>query len=73
MTGPNEDLRKLTDDAFEALWNVITKRYPEAEYGDLSPLLGVKELLHEYMEPLLRRFLLDPCAPVAAVPFLHRG
>jgi len=35
-------------------------------------VLGVKELLHEYMEPLLRRFLLDPCAPVAAGLFLLR-
>jgi hypothetical protein len=31
------DLRFVTDEALYAFWEVIVKRFPQAETGDLSP------------------------------------
>lgn len=31
------DLRSITDEALDAFWEVIVKRYPQAKTGDLSP------------------------------------
>ncbi len=31
------DLRSMTDEALDAFWEVIVKRYPQAKTGDLSP------------------------------------
>ena len=56
MTRPKEDVRELTDEAFEAFWNVITRHYPEAEAGDLSPLrtirlqMAAEEAVQEWIE-----------------------
>ena len=33
----NPNLRSLTDEALDAFWEVIVKRYPQAKTGDLSP------------------------------------
>ena len=37
MTLSKEDLRELTDEALDAFWEAIVKRYPQATSGDLSP------------------------------------
>lgn len=36
------ELRSAADEALEAFWQVIVKRYPQAESGDLSPLTTVR-------------------------------
>lgn len=38
----NPDLRSVTDEALEAFWQVVVKRYPQAETGDLSPLTTIR-------------------------------
>lgn len=38
----NPDLRSVTDEALEAFWQVIVKRYPQATTGDLSPLTTIR-------------------------------
>ena len=38
------DLRSMTDEALDAFWAVIVKRYPQAKTGDLSP--GATIALH---------------------------
>lgn len=30
-------VKDVTEDALEAFWKVVAKRYPSAKYGDLSP------------------------------------
>jgi hypothetical protein len=37
MTISKDDLRESTDQALDAFWQVIVKRYPTATTGDLSP------------------------------------
>jgi hypothetical protein len=36
------ELRSAADEALEAFWQVIVKRYPQAKTGDLSPLTTVR-------------------------------
>lgn len=31
------DIRSITDEALNAFWDVVVKRFPEVETGDLSP------------------------------------
>lgn len=33
----NTEIRPIVDEALEAFWDVVVKRFPEAETGDLSP------------------------------------
>ena len=33
--------RQITEEALDAFWAVIVKRYPQAKTGDLSPLTTV--------------------------------
>jgi hypothetical protein len=33
--------KQVTEEAMEAFWDVIVKRYPQAKTGDLSPLTTV--------------------------------
>ena len=37
-----EHMRTVTDEALEAFWQVVARRYPQAESGDLSPLATVR-------------------------------
>jgi len=37
LTQTKDEFRQLTDQALDAFWQVIAKRYPEATTGDLSP------------------------------------
>ena len=31
------DIRSITDEALDAFWKVLVKRFPQAKTGDLSP------------------------------------
>lgn len=31
------DIRSMTDEALDAFWEVVVKRFPQADTGDLSP------------------------------------
>ena len=33
----NTEIQPIVDEALEAFWDVVVKRFPEAETGDLSP------------------------------------
>ena len=42
MTLSKNDLRELTDQALDAFWQVIVKRFPDATTGDLTPWTTIK-------------------------------
>ena len=37
-----EQLRTLADEALDAFWQIIVRRYPQAKTGDLSPLTTIQ-------------------------------
>lgn len=37
-----EHLRTLADEALDAFWQIIVRRYPQAKTGDLSPLTTIQ-------------------------------
>lgn len=37
-----EELSDITNDAFDAFWEVVVRRFPESKSGDLSPLTSVR-------------------------------
>lgn len=36
------EINALTDQAFDAFWEIIAKRFPEATTGDLSPWTSMR-------------------------------
>jgi len=38
---PTRSLEAVVEDALRAFWEVIARRFPEAETGDLSPLTSI--------------------------------
>ena len=47
MTKSKIDLKTVADEANEAFWQVVVKRFPTATSGDLSPLTTVRLHLAE--------------------------
>ena len=52
------ELQSLIDQAFDAFWGVIAKRFPEATTGDLSPWATIR---------------LDDAAHVAVSEWIHNN
>jgi len=39
-----DELQSLAEEALEAFWDVVVKRYPNARTGDLSPIAAMRLL-----------------------------
>jgi hypothetical protein len=56
MTLPKDELRELTNEALDAFWGAIVKRYPQATTGDLSPWptmklrMAAEDAIEEWIE-----------------------
>lgn len=42
MSEREDAVRVITDQAFDAFWQVIVKRFPQATTGDLSPWTTIR-------------------------------
>lgn len=71
------DCKQVTQEALDAFWETITRRFPEAKTGDLSPLISLgliqaaESAVAEWVSANVRRTQPTKAAPVTQSACMH--